>query len=64
MPVMGGLEFLKSVAGVEAAKGVPVVTITTEGSKGGWLNVAEAHAREISDGELVSQSLDDLLFEL
>ena len=33
MPVIG-LEFLKSVAGVEAAKGVPVVMITTEGSKG------------------------------
>ena len=27
MPVMDGLEFLKSLAGVEAAKGVPVATV-------------------------------------
>ena len=33
MPVVDGLEFLESVAGVEAAKGVPAVMITTEGSE-------------------------------
>src|SRR5262249_44379972 len=33
MPVMDGLEFLKKLSGVEAAKGVPVVMITTEGSE-------------------------------
>jgi two-component system chemotaxis response regulator CheY len=33
MPVMDGLEFLKSLANVENAKGVPVVMITTEGSE-------------------------------
>ncbi len=34
MPVMDGLEFVKQLAGVENAKGVPVVMITTEGSEG------------------------------
>src|SRR5271169_6744503 len=33
MPVMDGLEFLKNLANTEAAKGVPVVMITTEGSE-------------------------------
>jgi len=33
MPVMDGLEFVKRLAGVEHAKGVPVVMITTEGSE-------------------------------
>ncbi len=33
MPVMGGLEFVKQLAGVENAKGVPIVMITTEGSE-------------------------------
>jgi two-component system chemotaxis response regulator CheY len=33
MPVMDGLEFLKSLSGEDAAKGVPVIMITTEGSE-------------------------------
>ena len=33
MPVMDGLEFVKHLADVENAKGVPVVMITTEGSE-------------------------------
>lgn len=33
MPAMDGLEFLKNLAGVESAKGTPVVMITTEGSE-------------------------------
>lgn len=33
MPVMDGLEFVKQLATVENAKGVPVVMITTEGSE-------------------------------
>ena len=33
MPVMDGLEFVKQLAGIENAKGVPVVMITTEGSE-------------------------------
>src|SRR6202051_3829180 len=32
MPVMDGLEFIKQLPGIENAKGVPVVMITTEGS--------------------------------
>ena len=33
MPAMDGLEFLRGLAGVESARGVPVVMITTEGSE-------------------------------
>src|ERR1041385_5727978 len=33
MPVMDGLEFIKQLSGVENAKLVPVVMITTEGSE-------------------------------
>src|SRR5271155_4323492 len=33
MPVMDGLEFIKQLPGIENAKGVPVVMITTEGSE-------------------------------
>jgi two-component system, chemotaxis family, chemotaxis protein CheY len=33
MPIMDGLEFVKQLAGVPNAKGVPVVMITTEGSE-------------------------------
>ena len=33
MPVMDGLEFLKNLANIESAKGVPVVMITTEASE-------------------------------
>ena len=35
MPVMDGLEFLKSIAAENLAKGVPVVMITTEAAKPG-----------------------------
>jgi two-component system chemotaxis response regulator CheY len=33
MPSMDGIEFLRNLAGVESAKGVPVIMITTEGSE-------------------------------
>lgn len=33
MPVMDGIEFLRQLSGVQNAKGVPVVMITTEGSE-------------------------------
>ena len=33
MPAMDGLEFLRNLAGIDSAKGVPVVMITTEGSE-------------------------------
>ena len=33
MPAMDGLEFLRNLAKVDSAKGVPVVMITTEGSE-------------------------------
>ncbi len=45
MPVMDGLEFLKSLAGVEAAKGVPVIMITTEGSEARVVEALSAGAK-------------------
>jgi two-component system chemotaxis response regulator CheY len=45
MPVMDGLELVKQLAGVENAKGVPVVMITTEGSESNVLHALAAGAR-------------------
>jgi two-component system chemotaxis response regulator CheY len=45
MPVMDGLEFVKQLSGVENAKGVPVVMITTEGSEGHVVQALSAGAR-------------------
>jgi len=45
MPVMDGLEFVKQLAGVENAQGVPVVMITTEGSEGQVVKALSAGAR-------------------
>jgi two-component system chemotaxis response regulator CheY len=45
MPVMDGLEFIKSLSGVENAKGTPVVMITTEGSEGHVVQALTAGAR-------------------
>lgn len=33
MPTMDGIEFIRQLQGVESAKGIPVVMITTEGSQ-------------------------------
>jgi len=45
MPVMDGLEFLKNLASVDAAKGVPVVMITTEGSEARVVEALSAGAK-------------------
>lgn len=45
MPVMDGLEFLKKLANVDAAKGVPVVMITTEGSEARVVEALSAGAK-------------------
>ena len=45
MPVMDGLELLKKLASVEAAKGVPVVMITTEGSEARVVEALSAGAK-------------------
>jgi two-component system, chemotaxis family, chemotaxis protein CheY len=45
MPVMDGLEFVKQLPGVDNAKGVPVVMITTEGSEGHVVQALSAGAR-------------------
>jgi two-component system, chemotaxis family, chemotaxis protein CheY len=45
MPVMDGLEFVRSLSTVENAKGVPVVMITTEGSETHVVQALSAGAR-------------------
>ena len=45
MPVMDGLEFVKHLSGVENAKGVPVIMITTEGSESHVVQALSAGAR-------------------
>jgi two-component system, chemotaxis family, chemotaxis protein CheY len=45
MPVMDGLEFVKQLAGVANAKGVPVVMITTEGSEAHVVQAISCGAR-------------------
>ena len=45
MPVMDGLEFRKSLPGIETAKGVPVIMITTEGSEARVVEALTAGAK-------------------
>jgi two-component system chemotaxis response regulator CheY len=45
MPVMDGLEFIKQLPGVENAKNVPVVMITTEGSEAHVVQALSCGAR-------------------
>jgi two-component system chemotaxis response regulator CheY len=45
MPVMDGLEFVRQLQAVEAAKGVPVVMITTEGSESHVVQALSCGAR-------------------
>jgi two-component system chemotaxis response regulator CheY len=45
MPVMDGLEFIKQLPGIESAKGVPVVMITTEGSESHVVQAISCGAR-------------------
>jgi two-component system chemotaxis response regulator CheY len=45
MPVMDGLEFVKSLSGVPNAAGVPVVMITTEGSEAHVVQALSSGAR-------------------
>ncbi|HUO13783.1 MAG TPA: response regulator [Verrucomicrobiae bacterium] len=45
MPVMDGLEFVKQLSGLENAKNVPVVMITTEGSEAHVVQAISAGAK-------------------
>jgi len=45
MPVMDGLEFVKQLAGLESAKGVPVVMITIEASESHVVQALSCGAR-------------------
>jgi two-component system chemotaxis response regulator CheB len=58
MPVMDGLEFVKQLSKLEAAKGVPVVMITTEGSEGHVVQALSAGARGYVPKQLSPNSLD------
>ena len=45
MPVMDGLEFVRQLRGIDSAKGIPVVMITTEGSESHVVEALSAGAR-------------------
>src|SRR5438105_9869838 len=45
MPVMDGLAFVKQLSGVENAKNVPVIMITTEGSESHVVQALSSGAR-------------------
>ena len=45
MPIMDGLEFVRTVSALEKTKGVPVVMITTEGSESHVVQALTAGAR-------------------
>jgi two-component system, chemotaxis family, chemotaxis protein CheY len=45
MPVMDGLEFVRQLQGVDNAKGVPIVMITTEGSESHVMQAISSGAR-------------------
>jgi len=65
MPVMDGLEFLKNLAGLESAKGIPVVMITAEGSEASVLEAlshgARGYIRKPFTPEQVRERLSPLL---
>ena len=65
MPVMDGLEFLKTLATVENAKGVPVVMITTEGSEARVVEAlssgAKGYLRKPFTAEQVKERVTPLL---
>lgn len=45
MPVMDGLEFIKQLSGIDQAKGVPVIMITTEGCESHVVQALSCGAR-------------------
>jgi len=65
MPVMDGLEFLRTLATVENAKGVPVVMITTEGSEARVVEAlssgAKGYLRKPFTAEQVKERVSPLL---
>jgi len=52
MPIMDGLEFVRTVSAQEKTKGVPVVMITTEGSESHVVQALTAGARDTSVNHL------------
>ena len=45
MPVMDGLEFVKQIPGIESARNIPVIMITTEGSESRVVEALSCGAR-------------------
>jgi two-component system chemotaxis response regulator CheY len=68
MPVMDGLEFLKNLASIEPAKGVPVIMITTEGSEARVVEAlsagAKGYLRKPFTAEQVKERVTPLLADL
>jgi two-component system, chemotaxis family, chemotaxis protein CheY len=67
MPVMDGLEFLRNLALLDAAKNVPVVMITTEGSEARVVEAlsagAKAYLRKPFTPEQVKERVSPLIGE-
>ena len=65
MPVMDGLEFVRQAAGLECAKGIPIVMITTEGSepqvRKAILSGARGFIRKPFDIEAIKNNVKPLL---
>ena len=68
MPVMDGLEFLKNLASIEPAKGVPVIMITTEGGEARVVEAlsagAKGYLRKPFTAEQVKERVTPLLADL
>jgi len=65
MPVMDGLEFVKSLSGVKNAKDVPVIMITTEGGQGKVMEAvqlgANGYVRKPFTAEQIKEKLTGLV---
>jgi two-component system, chemotaxis family, chemotaxis protein CheY len=59
MPVMDGLEFLKILPTIAAAKGVPVIMITTEGSEARVVEALSAGAKAYLPKPFTAEQVKD-----
>ena len=65
MPKMDGIEFLRQIQGIEKAKSIPVLMITTEGSEQKVMEAislgAKGYIRKPFSADQVRQQLSELL---